>query len=182
VFGKDNDAFMAFMGKMFSKPLPELLRSSEGAIKEVKDKYPLHAGSAPDLLGSLPQKWARHDLQMRVLQIRAAIALYQKQQGAPPARLDDLVTAFLPEVPCDPFDGKPLRYAHTGGGWKFWSVGFDLKDDGGGASIVDEKGFVGPDFVYTDKVRSNIERRSKGAIKSLPAPAEKPKDPAAAGR
>jgi hypothetical protein len=177
-FGKDYDAFMAFMVKTYSKPLPELLRSAEAAIKEAKDKPPEfeveHPWKAELLLEWPPRLWARRDLEMRVIQIRAAIGLYQKQHSAPPDRLDDLVPAFLPEVPADPFDGKPLRYARTVSGWKLWSVGYDLKDDGGGASLVDEKGFIGPDFVYTDKVRSNVERRSRGAIKSLPAPAQKP--------
>jgi hypothetical protein len=123
----------------------------------------------PDLLGLLTLHWAKHDLAMRVLQIRAAITLYQKQHGAPPERLDALVPEFLPEVPADPFDGKPLRYARTVSGWKIWSVGFDLKDDGGTASIVDEKGYVGPDFVFPDKIRSNMDvRRSRGTTKSLP--------------
>ena len=175
VFGKDYDAYNAFLVKMFSKPLPELLRSVEEATKEVKDKYPLHSKAASDLLELPSWGWARHDLAMRVLQVRAAIALYQKQHGAPPDRLDALVPDFLPAVPADPFDGKSLHYARTERGWKFWSVGYDLKDDGGEASIVDEKGFVGPDFIYTDKVRSSIERRShRGATKSLPAPTETP--------
>ena len=177
VFGKDYNAYNAFLEKMFSEPLPELLRSAEAAIGEVKDIHPLQAGLASVWLESLPRVLARQDLTMRVLRVRAAIALYEKQHGVPPDRLDALVPEFLPEVPSDPFDGKPLRYARTERGWKLWSVGYDLKDDGGEASIVDEKGWVGPDFVFTDKVRSSIESRShRGATKSLSTPAEKQKE------
>jgi len=176
-FGKDYDAYNAFLLKMFSKPLPELLRSAEAAVKEVKDRHPLQAELAPVWLESLPRYWAQYDLTMRVLQIRAAIALYEKMHGTPPDRLDALVPGILPEVPSDPFDGKPLRYARTARGWKLWRVGYDLKDDGGEASIADEKGWFGPDFIFTNKVRSNTEHRShRGEPKSLPAPAEKLKE------
>jgi hypothetical protein len=175
VFGKDYDAFSAFLVKTLSTPLPELLRCAEAATKEVKDKYPLQAALATSWFERMPREWARHDLIKRVLQVRAALALYRKQHGAPPDRLDALVPEFLPEVPSDPFDGEPLRYARTERGWKLWSVGYDLKDNGGEASIVDEKGWVGPDFVFTDKVRSSIDRRShRGATKSPPAPAGDP--------
>ena len=168
VFGKDYDAYVAFMENELAKPLPELLRSAEGAAKEVKEKYPVHDQAARSLLGLLSPQWARYDLDLRILQIRAAIALYEKAHNASPDSLDALVPAFLPEVPMDPFSGKPLRYVREGENWKLWSFGYDLKDDGGAASLVDEKGRIGPDFVYTNKVRSNIERRSRGKIKELP--------------
>ena len=178
-FGKDYDAYYAFMVKMYSKPLPELLLSAQAAVKEVKDKYRLPAELAELAqlhFENLPPSWARQNLTMRVLQVRAAIALYEKQHGAPPDRLDALVPEFLPEVPADPFDGKPLRYARTERGWKLWSVGYALTYDDGQASIVDERVRGGPNFVFTDKVRSSIESRShRGATKSAPSPTEKPK-------
>lgn len=173
-YGHDYDAFSAFLVKMYSKPLPELLRSAEAAIKEAKDRDPLQVEM---WLLWTPRFWARRDLEMRVLQVRAAIALYRKQRGAPPDHLDALVPEFLPEVPSDPFDGNPLRYRRTEHGWKLWSVGYDLKDDGGEASIVDEKGYVGPDFVFTDKLRSSIELRShRGMTGSPAAPVERPRE------
>lgn len=59
-----------------------------------------------------------------------AIYLYERKQGARPERLDDLVKAkILPEVPRDPFDGKPLRYSRERA--IIWSVGRDGKDNGG---------------------------------------------------
>jgi hypothetical protein len=59
-----------------------------------------------------------------------AINLYERTHGARPERLDDLVKAkILPEVPRDPFDGKPLRYSRDRA--IIWSVGRDGKDNGG---------------------------------------------------
>ena len=50
--------------------------------------------------------------------------------GAPPASLAELVPTYLPVVPIDPWDGKPLRYA-AGPPARVWSVGRDGTDDGG---------------------------------------------------
>jgi len=47
--------------------------------------------------------------------------------GQLPDSLEALVPEYLPELPVDPYDGKPLRYDQA----KLWSVGGDLKDDGG---------------------------------------------------
>ena len=38
---------------------------------------------------------------------------------------------FLPEVPADPYDGRPLRLKRTDGGLVLYSLGRDRKDDGG---------------------------------------------------
>ncbi len=67
------------------------------------------------------------------LTARAALAAaaYRANQGKLPARLDDLVPQYLDAVPTDPFDGKPIRMAVAATGVVFYSVGEDLKDDGG---------------------------------------------------
>lgn len=52
-------------------------------------------------------------------------------QGALPDSLNDLVPAFLPAVPADPYDGKPLRYKKLKRGYCIYSIGPNLKDDGG---------------------------------------------------
>lgn len=59
-----------------------------------------------------------------------AIRLYQLDHGgARPATLDALVPAYLPAVPTDAVDGRPLRYDAARA--ILWSVGDDGKDDGG---------------------------------------------------
>jgi len=39
----------------------------------------------------------------------------------------------------DPFDGKPLRYRLEGKGFRLWSIGDNLKDDGGQVKIGDKR-------------------------------------------
>jgi hypothetical protein len=60
-----------------------------------------------------------------------AIERYRLQTGHLPESLDELVPAFLPAIPQDPFDGKPQRYKRNVHGYVVYSVGEDGKDDGG---------------------------------------------------
>lgn len=56
---------------------------------------------------------------------------YEKEHGAPPRSLEELVSAgYLKAVPVDPFSPTraPLRYSPDG---TLWSVGPDATDDGG---------------------------------------------------
>ena len=113
----------------------------------------------------------RADASLRALQIRAAIALFSKERGGPPDALTELVPVCLPAVPADPFDGKPMRYARTGATWKLWSVGPDLKDDGGTVS-EGKPGFswAGPDYVFISKLPSALERQAAWRTESAKLP------------
>jgi hypothetical protein len=57
--------------------------------------------------------------------------LYQLDEGHYPAKLDDLVPKYLPEVPIDPFspDHAPIRYILAYGGTR--PVAYSVDDDGG---------------------------------------------------
>lgn len=48
-----------------------------------------------------------------------------------PDSLEKLVPTFLPQLPIDPYDRKPLRYQRVEDGVAIYSVGPDGKDDGG---------------------------------------------------
>ncbi len=60
-----------------------------------------------------------------------ALELFHRRHGRYPATLDELVPSFLPAVPPDRFDGRPIRYRLRDGRPVIYSVGSDLKDDGG---------------------------------------------------
>jgi hypothetical protein len=42
------------------------------------------------------------------------------------------------DVLIDPFDGKPLRYKHTPAGWRLYSIGKNLVNDGGRGEPKDD--------------------------------------------
>lgn len=77
--------------------------------------------------------------QARARQAVAAIALerFYLKNTQYPARLDELVPEFLPAVPLDSFDGKPMRFRLSESGrYLLWSVGFDGKDDAGKVNVA----------------------------------------------
>ncbi|MCC6488308.1 MAG: hypothetical protein IT364_12490 [Candidatus Hydrogenedentes bacterium] len=74
---------------------------------------------------------AREAAVLRMTQTVLAVERYRTARGALPDTLQDLVPQFLPEVPEDPFDGKPLRYKHTESGYLVYSVYANEIDDGG---------------------------------------------------
>jgi hypothetical protein len=48
-----------------------------------------------------------------------------------PASLSELTPNYLDATPMDPFDGQSLRYRKQGAGYVLYSIGPDLKDNGG---------------------------------------------------
>ncbi len=85
---------------------------------------------------------ARRDLAQTAL----ALERYRLAHGQYPESLDALVPDILPEVPLDPFDGKPLRYVRSDERVAVYSVGTNLQDDGGD----DQPSYgVTPDIVFT---------------------------------
>ncbi len=99
-----------------------------------------------------------HTASLHAAQLKAALRLFQAKHGKLPESLDELVRQkYLPQVPPDPFDGKPFRYRVTRergeGGWfesaVVWSVGEDGHDDGGKLQVIRKANAVlGTDLIY----------------------------------
>lgn len=68
-----------------------------------------------------------------ILTARTGLAcrVYKSRTGEYPEDLKTLVPGLLTAVPVDPFTGKPLVYRREGKGFIVYSVGSNLKDDGG---------------------------------------------------
>ena len=61
-----------------------------------------------------------------------AVIRYEKEKGGYPAGLDELVKAgYLKKLPMDPYSDGPLVYRKTESGFLLYSLGVNLKDDGG---------------------------------------------------
>ena len=76
--------------------------------------------------------FARDEASLSSAQTAVAIERYRLANGnAVPEQLRDLVPAFLAAVPMDPFDGNPLRYRRDDTGYSLYSIGEDMRDDGG---------------------------------------------------
>jgi len=80
---------------------------------------------------------ARRDL----LQIVLGLKVYRQRNGSYPDRVDALRKLNWP-VPMDRFSGKPFVYRRQGNSFLLYSIGQDLKDDGGRPNwvLVRDKG------------------------------------------
>ena len=82
----------------------------------------------PDALAEFQDKTAiALDLNRTV----AALEVARIDLGHYPEKLDELSPKYLSTVPRDIFDGQPLRYRLDPKGYTLYSVGANLKDDGG---------------------------------------------------
>jgi hypothetical protein len=73
-------------------------------------------------------------LQTYVDATRVACALerHRLANGTLPASLDAVAPRYIPAIPTDVIDGKPLRYRlESDGGYILYSVGWNQADDGG---------------------------------------------------
>jgi hypothetical protein len=68
-----------------------------------------------------------------ILTARTGLAcrIFKSRTGEYPENLEALVPGLLTEVPVDPFTGNPLVYRREGKGFLVYSLGSNLKDDGG---------------------------------------------------
>jgi hypothetical protein len=74
---------------------------------------------------------------LRLLAADLAIEGYRREHEALPRRLADLVPRALAAVPVDPFGGRSLVYrVEPSGEFVLYSIGSDLKDDGGSAGAL----------------------------------------------
>lgn len=128
---------------------PELLRILTRAVEnaklppekqaaaedELEQEVKTNAGPLVRLLLPATQKTAEagrrgmaYALSMHTL---VGCERHRLKHGKWPDKLEALVPEFIPEVPKDPFDGKPLRYKAWADGVVVYSVGANGKDDGG---------------------------------------------------
>lgn len=82
---------------------------------------------------------AEHFAYLRTSTAAIAIERFQLLRGKLPEKLNELVPQFLPAVPIDPFNGKPLRFRHLAKGYVIYSIGTDGRDDGGKEKPADWK-------------------------------------------
>jgi hypothetical protein len=75
----------------------------------------------------------KSEMENRLTRVSFALAAYKSDHGSYPQALSDLVPSEIAVVPDDIFSDQPLVYAPTSGGYTLYSVGPDMKDDGGKA-------------------------------------------------
>ena len=84
----------------------------------------------------------------RITQTGLALLRHKAAYGAYPAALAEIDPQFLPEIPLDPFTGKPLVYRPEADGFVLYSLGENLADDGGAEESADNKKSKAFDVVW----------------------------------
>jgi hypothetical protein len=69
--------------------------------------------------------------QNHVEPLAVALSRYRADQGRWPAKLDELAPQYARSIPQDVFTDKPLVYMPREDGYLLYSVGRNLRDDGG---------------------------------------------------
>lgn len=77
------------------------------------------------------KQYPRRQAGLRSALTALAVERYRLKHGRWPERLEDLVPAFLPALPTDPYTGSPLVYRQNDDGIVVYSVGVNGKDDQG---------------------------------------------------
>jgi hypothetical protein len=81
-------------------------------------------------------------------QIALALVAYHNQTGQWPASLAQVRQTVGWELPLDPFSGQDFVYRQEGPGFVLYSVGPDLKDDGGAALTYPPEGEATGDLTW----------------------------------
>jgi hypothetical protein len=88
---------------------------------------------------------ARHEAMLDLARLGLLIERYKAKNGSFPGTLDDIAAELGGSVPVDPFTGRPYHYRPSEDTFLLYSVGRNLRDDGG------RHDFVGGDIVWRGK-------------------------------
>jgi hypothetical protein len=81
------------------------------------------------------------------MKILCGLEIYKRRHGYYPEKLEDLIPEIFQQLPLDPFTGKNFIYKKKDGKIIIYSVGRNLKDDGGIFDLKVEK----DDIVWKNK-------------------------------
>jgi hypothetical protein len=114
---------------------PNRLKSFNDVLQEraseARDQGLLLSANYLGGFGNLVERQARGVAALRLAMTAIALEQYRTSHNRYPDNLSGLVPAYLDAPLTDPFDGHPLRYRKQAAGYVLYSIGPDLKDDGG---------------------------------------------------
>lgn len=96
--------------------------------------------SGPVKAGSF-RGYCRTKAELAAGRVYLAVLAYENKYGSLPADLGELEDRLGWDMPTDPFNGEPLIYARADDGFKVYSVGTNLKDNGGLRKLPDSEDY-----------------------------------------
>lgn len=120
------------------------LRAPPGSLELAQERVPVVGGPGPALAEELPgplallptyergtEAYAECEGVLGSMRVALALRRYKADRGQAASRLKDLVPDYISQIPPDPFTGGELLLKRDGALLAVYSVGADLKDDGG---------------------------------------------------
>jgi len=117
--------------ELSAKTQQELEKLLEGDPLTLLSQHRTFARLLVPALAGLASKAARTQTAVDLGVTACALERYRLTNGRYPDNLDQLIPSFLPKVPKDVIDGKPLKYRPESGRFVLYSIGWNAKDDGG---------------------------------------------------
>ena len=158
MFNDDLACYLRYMDSNIAamkKPWPQARQAARSAQRDLEAtakrgivavlRYRLTKMVAP-ALQAVVEAATRAQATSGMADAAIAVELYRRQHGKLPRKLGELVPEFLPKVPIDPYDGKPLRYVVRQKEYVLYSVGEDGADGGGHGDDTGK-----PDHVFAVK-------------------------------
>jgi len=141
-------------------------------------RSPLDVGSATFASRSYPWHWGWYDAltgeyaRLQVLRLGAAAKRFVWRHGRPPSALEELAPKYIDSVPLDPFTNNPLKIVNTGTEFRAYSVGVNMKDNGGEGPTWERPANWGnwgdkDDIVFAFKVNRESETTSSRKFPGL---------------
>ena len=75
-------------------------------------------------------EYDRYRVSTALKELMIALGQFQSANGTYPTDLQELVPAFVAEIPADSFTGDALVYQQVSDGYVLYSLGPNLRDDG----------------------------------------------------
>jgi hypothetical protein len=114
-------------------PFPERLTlAQQAAAMSPPSKLMIFSRMLLPALSRAMQRDGDHAARIRTAETAIAVERFRRaHNGELPTDLNELVPTYVASVPQDPFDGQPLRFKRRASGYVVYSIGADLRDDGG---------------------------------------------------
>lgn len=153
-FFKNDELYgIKMYGKLISfceLPVPQAITESKKLREEAEDNLEFKPWKLKDLnilsrimlpvMDRIFLQWARYTAKLRQAIIVCALEFYQMKYGIYPEHIFDIPSDIVSVLPKDPFTGEDFIYRRENNSFILYSVGENLKDDGGVSCIEGENG------------------------------------------
>jgi hypothetical protein len=152
--------------KSWAGAQPALARfEGQASNRNLYDRLRYPDISSPLSLTRCGGRSMRAETERSIILCAIALKRYSLRHGSPPPSLASLAPEFLPAVPIDYMDGKPMKYKlNSDGRFVLYSVGEDGIDDGGDPGLApgktnvrspwDRKDYVWPTPALTEEIEA----------------------------